>query len=229
MVDSKKLGFTFFQSGVDGTLLGNKATLLLENALCIQAETAGSISVPTLNATTDIGKTYIIGSGATGAWSGHSGDIAVWDGASWNFVELSGSMVAYVVSGSNGFSSQIRYGYNSDQTLWYPLTPLWSTTEHWTGGFTDGIKIYSKTIDFGALPNATTKSVAHSISPLLLTYKRAPIITDGRVSNGTTSRNLNGRGLTITDVSIDATNVNIVTSGNESAYSAWLRLEYCKS
>lgn len=37
----------------------------------------------------------------------------------------------------------------------------YSTTEKWTGGYwVDGKKIYKKTIDFGALPNATTKSVS---------------------------------------------------------------------
>lgn len=43
----------------------------------------------------------------------------------------------------------------------------YSTEEQWTGRrWIDGKKIYIKTIDFGALPNNTTKSVSHNISNL---------------------------------------------------------------
>lgn len=42
--------------------------------------------------------------------------------------------------------------------------PDFSTTEHATGSkWIDGKEIYRKVIDTGALPNATTKSVAHGI------------------------------------------------------------------
>lgn len=40
----------------------------------------------------------------------------------------------------------------------------YSTTEHAVGKWIDGSTLYEKTIDCGALPNATTKSVAHGIS-----------------------------------------------------------------
>ena len=40
----------------------------------------------------------------------------------------------------------------------------YSTSEQWTGGYwIDGKKIYRKVVDCGALPNATTKTVAHGI------------------------------------------------------------------
>lgn len=43
----------------------------------------------------------------------------------------------------------------------------YSTTEHYTGKkWIDGKKIYAKTIDFGALPNSTTKNVAYNITNL---------------------------------------------------------------
>lgn len=43
----------------------------------------------------------------------------------------------------------------------------YSLDEKWTGGYwIDGKKIYKKTINFGALPNNTTKNVAHNISNL---------------------------------------------------------------
>ena len=46
-----------------------------------------------------------------------------------------------------------------------PIIMDYSTSEVDTGyTWTDGSPIYKKTINIGALPNATTKSVAHNIS-----------------------------------------------------------------
>lgn len=42
----------------------------------------------------------------------------------------------------------------------------YSTSEHLIGKWIDGSDLYEKTIDFGALPNATSKSVAHGITGL---------------------------------------------------------------
>ena len=41
---------------------------------------------------------------------------------------------------------------------------VYSTTEQVCGTWIDGKTLYQKTIDFGALPNSTTKEVAHGIS-----------------------------------------------------------------
>ena len=42
----------------------------------------------------------------------------------------------------------------------------YSTTEHVVGKWIDGSTLYEKTIDFGALPNASTASKAHGINNL---------------------------------------------------------------
>ena len=40
----------------------------------------------------------------------------------------------------------------------------WSFEEQWTGrAWVDGKKVYQKTVDCGALPNATTKEIPHGI------------------------------------------------------------------
>jgi len=50
---------------------------------------------------------------------------------------------------------------------WTTLNTNYSTTEALTGAtWIDGSPIYKKTIDFGALPNATSKQVAHGITNL---------------------------------------------------------------
>lgn len=51
-------------------------------------------------------------------------------------------------------------GENVEDALTY------STTEHKVGKWIDGSDLYEKTVDFGALPNATSKSVAHGIAGL---------------------------------------------------------------
>lgn len=35
----------------------------------------------------DFGDTYIVGSGASGDWSSHDGELAGWDGTQWLFLE----------------------------------------------------------------------------------------------------------------------------------------------
>lgn len=56
----------------------------------------------------------------------------------------------------------------------------YSTTEQNTGQkWIDGRDIYSKTINFGAFPNATSKSVAHGIDNLNLLIKIDSIAYDG--------------------------------------------------
>lgn len=42
----------------------------------------------------------------------------------------------------------------------------YSTDEHVVGTWIDGSTLYEKTVDFGALPNNTTKTVAYNISNL---------------------------------------------------------------
>lgn len=66
--------------------------------------------------------------------------------------------------------------------LYYPTKDEfnYSTSEEVCAGtWVDGKTIYRKTIDFGALPNNTSKSVAHGISNLDYVVKMEGIATDG--------------------------------------------------
>lgn len=92
---------------------------------------------------------------------------------------------------------------------------------------------YRKVIDFGALPNAATKSVAHGISTTASTvftriYATAtdpaasaiqqaipiPYVDPATLANGI-------------EINVDATNVNIITAANYSAYTTcYVVLEY---
>ena len=112
-----------------------------------------------------------------------------------------------------------------------PIILDYSTTEINTGAkWIDGSAIYKKTIDFGTLPNATTKSVAHGISDLGILVK-----FEGVVSNSS------GRRLPLpilyepssaafnTQLDCNNTAVNIATTQNQSEYSAYVTLYYTKN
>lgn len=96
--------------------------------------------------------------------------------------------------------------------------------------------VYRKVIDFGALPNATTKSVAHGISTSQNTrFTRIygtstdpgassitsaipiPYVDPGTLANGI-------------ELNVDATNVNVTTAVNYSAYTTtYIVLEYVQN
>lgn len=112
-----------------------------------------------------------------------------------------------------------------------PAIGDYSTSEQDTG-FTwiDGKTIYKKTINFGTLPNSTSKSVAHGISNLGILIK-----FEGVASNSS------GRRLPLPilyepssaafNTQLDCTNtsITIVTARNQSEYSAYVTLYYTKS
>lgn len=221
MGTTAKLGSTELANGVNGTTFANDAFLRVESALCLKALDMGLNTPPGSPAK---GDTYILGASPTGAWSGQANKVAVYNGVSWIFVTRDASMIAYVND------EKIRYAFDSNESLWYPLQPIWTTTEHWTGRYKDGSRIWSKSVDFGALPNATTKSVAHGVTGMIMSYLKAPTF-EGSASNGTVAwpMPIVTTAFIILDVSIDATNIVIASGTNLSSFSAFIRLEYCKT
>lgn len=103
----------------------------------------------------------------------------------------------------------------------------YSTTETETGKlWTDGKMIYRKVVDFGALPNATTKNTAHGISTI-----ETLINVSGIATSGTSYYPLPAPRLTANlgvAVSLSGTNISIVTGTNWSGYNGMFTLEYTK-
>lgn len=109
-------------------------------------------------------------------------------------------------------------------------TDVYSTVETLTNKvWIDGKPIYRKVINFGALPNATTKNVAHGISGLtaVITYEGysynsgtttwLPLPYVGSVSGW------------VTEISVTSTDLTIKTGANLSAYaSTYVVMEYTK-
>lgn len=89
--------------------------------------------------------------------------------------------------------------------------------------------IYRKVIDMGALPNATTKSVAHNISNLsnIISIKGIAIKNSESLPIPYVTFNANNSGGII--VYANDTDVVLTTSTDRSSYNGYIILEYTKS
>lgn len=115
-----------------------------------------------------------------------------------------------------------------------PYTPVsYSTDEQDTGKtWVDGRPLYQKTINFGALPNNTTKAVAHGISNL-----DRIVVMFGTAYNTDTGFTLpledtdGAIGITgVIRLFADDTNISIVTYRDQSMYdSTYVTIQYTKT
>lgn len=110
-----------------------------------------------------------------------------------------------------------------------PIIMDYSTSEINTGAkWIDGSTIYKKTINFGALPNATYKTVAHQISNVSRFIKIEQSITNtggtGALALSSGQASNNDFNFYVTD-----TNIGITTSGDRSTCNAYITLYYTKS
>ena len=110
-----------------------------------------------------------------------------------------------------------------------PIIMDYSSSEVNTGAkWVDGAAIYKKTVNFGTLPNATNKTVAHQISNVSRFIKIEQSITNNGatgalvLSSGQASNN--DFNFYVTD-----TNIGITTSGDRSTCNAYVTLYYTKS
>ena len=102
---------------------------------------------------------------------------------------------------------------------------IYSTNEIKIGKWIDGKDLYRKVVDFGALPNATTKGVAHNISNL-------GTVTNcyGYASISNTKLSINWyNGTNYITTFVTNTVVNIQTSNDRSSYTAYVIIEYTKT
>ena len=135
-----------------------------------------------------------------------------------NEYKVSASDMNEIKSVVNGACTQV------DNSISY------STTEKVVGTWIDGKPIYRKVVNFGALPNATSKSVAHNISNIAM-------ITDirGVALNPSTNTYLTLPYATTTatqnlQLYVNLTNITANTGFNLSIYTTtYIILEYTKT
>ena len=113
----------------------------------------------------------------------------------------------------------------------------YSTSEYDTGKKTpDGTPIYRKTVDFGALPNAGAKTVAHGLTAGVVSgnmdlskWGRVVEINAQDPDAGPPALSISENHANITIASIIGDNISITTDADLSAYSAsYVTIEYCK-
>ena len=105
----------------------------------------------------------------------------------------------------------------------------YSTTEHEIGTWIDGSVLYEKTIECGALPDATAKTIAHGISNI-----KDIVDTSGNFTNGTYWFPLNNPNPTSLNGQVQVystlTNIFINTARDLSNFSrSWVTLRYTKT
>ena len=145
------------------------------------------------------------------------------------YVEINGTNYPVhmpVYSGNTPLSAEI---FNQMQdNMEEGIKTEYSTNELEIGTWVDGSKLYRKTINFGALPNSTTKSVAHGITNL----KRIVSI------NGFSGSSINKGGIPIPHavannpvyIFTDDTNVTIGTTSDRTAYTiTYVNVYYTKN
>lgn len=148
--------------------------------------------------------------------------------------------VIYTALSSNNYSKLIfviRYTKTTDVAgsgTWTPQgvpSHHYSTNEQVVGTWIDGSTLYEKTINFGALPDSTEKSVAHNISNVDKIW-----ISDGFVfTNSNTFYGLvhtAGSSQTMQyawNTNVDRTNVTIETYSDRSTLLAYITVRYTKT
>lgn len=107
---------------------------------------------------------------------------------------------------------------------------LYSTTEQVVGCWTDGRPLYQKTIDFGALPNATNKSVAHGISNInyITSIKGTAYNSSSPMWLDLSLPHPEQLILAITVIA-DKTNITVIAKSDRRTLSALITLQYTKT
>ena len=104
---------------------------------------------------------------------------------------------------------------------------VYSTNELEIGKWIDGKPLYRKAISFGALPNNTTKSMAHNISNLKRVVKLEGFAGSSQNLGGITLPHATGTPIALY---ADNTNVNVKTNNDATAYTeAYIYVYYTKT
>ena len=110
---------------------------------------------------------------------------------------------------------------------------IYSTTEKIVGCWTDGKPLYQKTVIYGILPNATSKSVAHSISNVdKITGIKGYLYDSSTYETSDIPTPVPGSNQWDIMVTANRTNITVVTASNYSSLTsktAYVTLQYTKT
>jgi len=124
----------------------------------------------------------------------------------------------------------LQYTKTTDSAIEIGVDTDYSTTEKIVGTWIDGKPVYQKTVYCGALPNNTSKNVAHGISNLGRVVGETACF--GNADNqyifidyttGTTSTTHFGH------LIVDSTNIQLKTTNDGTAFTGYVTLQYTKT
>lgn len=107
--------------------------------------------------------------------------------------------------------------------------PMQMGTEYLTKEQYTGLPVYVKMIDLGALPNSTTKNVAHSISNLYSFVAVEAFAKSTSASNFQTFPFVDNSGNNAAKIQATNTNIVIRTFTDLSSYTGFVKIKYTKS
>ena len=144
-------------------------------------------------------------------------------------VTVDASKIYVLAVGRTGTAyATVKYTKTTDSAIAIGTENEYSTTEKIVGTWIDGKPLYQKTIDCGALPNNTTKNVAHGIAHLgtvcnFFGFSKHQYTNETIKIPNPATENTCG-------ISIDDTNIIIVTNANYSNYTeSYLTIQYTKT
>lgn len=208
-------------SGGDNHASVNLNTALLEAAACL--DIIGEEDDPS-GLSPSSGDLWIVGSTPVGDFSGQAGKVALYRNG-WIFRAPRNGLV-----GRRGDKSDTLWAYSEAESLWHPVAPYWSTSEHWTGRYgKGGTKVYAKCIEGIAVASGSAAvNTAHGITGLDL---NKPVGRQVWIHDGTDTYQLDSAltGTVRLYAKVDATNLVIDPDNLPSAFTADARLEYQKT
>lgn len=221
---TSRFGINEPTEGVAGNAVTIARALRLHEALlCTEVLNSTLATPPGSPAEGDV---YLVAASPTGAWTGWAGRFAIRLESAWTSAVPKGGQVVFDKNAKEWL------GYSSAESAWHPMQKRWSTTEHWTGEYRSGKKVYAKVVNIGAPAAAGAVAVAHGISSIDATehvgiecsaLSASPVIAMPQPQYGL--------GLYIAfEIWVDATNVNVYSNGLDVSAFATLkaRLTYCK-
>lgn len=147
-------------------------------------------------------------------------------------------LIRKITEGSGIPDNAVLDGYSTSQTDAYSCNYVnnlhtYSTTEKRIGTWIDGKPLYRKVIDFGYLPNNSTKAVNHNITNIQRCTNIKVIAQVGANQSASgfevlSIENAGQQANTGFNCYINATNINIATNSNRTSHYAYVIIEYTK-
>lgn len=215
-------GVTEYTEGQDGGHINiNEAYHRLERSPTVRVREMSVADPSALSPAAADGDAVIVGTGATSTpFFGHDGELAIYK-SGWIFRDVKEGEIIW------DEDTGAHYFFSPTATAFVVIKPPFNTSETDTGeSCLGGGTLHRMVVQFGALPNNTSKSVAHGL-PAGAFAKGAFLRIVFVRSDGTDVKPfVEGAPSSITVAKLDATNIVITTNTNLTSWDVNVYLEW---